>query len=173
MPLLLKLLLGVVIGALLGFLYYKVVGCPTGACPLTKTPLRSTIYGAFLGLMVAMAGSSTATNSPSDITPILEKITAEQAKAMIDSDDEIILLDVRTLGEYNDGHIVGARLLPDTEVAAKAETMLTDKTATILVYCRSGRRSALAAQALHDLGYTTVYDFGGINSWSYDAYIVL
>ncbi len=53
MPSILKLLLGTVIGAIIGFLYYKVVGCPTGSCPITKSPLRSTIYGAFLGLMLA------------------------------------------------------------------------------------------------------------------------
>ncbi len=53
MPSILKLLVGTVIGAIGGFIYYKLVGCPTGACPLTKTPLRSTIYGAVLGLMVA------------------------------------------------------------------------------------------------------------------------
>ena len=53
MSFVLKLLLGAVIGAVAGFIYYKIVGCPTGACPITKSPLRSTIYGAVLGLMVA------------------------------------------------------------------------------------------------------------------------
>lgn len=87
---------------------------------------------------------------------------------MMDKDANVVILDVRTLDEYNEGHIDKAILIPDTEIKDQAETTLTDKSATILVYCRSGRRSALASATLVELGYTNVYDFGGIIDWTYE-----
>lgn len=96
------------------------------------------------------------------------KITTKEAKEMIDKDSSITILDVRTEEEYNTGHIEGAILIPDTEILDKAEELLPDKSATTLVYCRSGRRSALAAADLVELGYSNVYDFGGIIDWEYD-----
>lgn len=96
-------------------------------------------------------------------------ITAKEAKEMMDQDSTITILDVRTEEEYNTGHIEGAIFIPDTEILEKAEETLTDKSATILVYCRSGRRSALAAADLVELGYTNVYDFGGIIDWKYNV----
>lgn len=78
------------------------------------------------------------------------------------------MLDVRSQEEFDEGHIEGAIVIPDTEIADRAETQLTDKEATILIYCRSGRRSKLAAQALADLGYTNIYEFGGIIDWPYE-----
>lgn len=107
-------------------------------------------------------------NNNVDNTSYNDKITAAQAKEMIDENSEIIILDVRTESEYNAGHIEGAILIPDYDIANKAESILTDKSAIILVYCRSGRRSALSAKALNKLGYTNVYDFGGISDWDYE-----
>ena len=92
-----------------------------------------------------------------------EITAAEAADMMVEG---VVILDVRTQAEYDEGHIPGAVLLPNDEVAARAGEVLPDKEQTILVYCRSGRRSALAAQALAELGYTAVYDFGGIQSWN-------
>ena len=100
---------------------------------------------------------------------ILEKISAAEAKEMIDSSTNLIILDVRTQDEYEEGHIEGAILIPDYEIKTKADEVLTDKNATILVYCRSGRRSALAAKTMSDLGYTSIYDFGGILDWPYEV----
>lgn len=96
-------------------------------------------------------------------------ITAEAAMAMMADTQNYVLLDVRTQEEYEQAHIAGALLLPYDEIAAGAEALLPDKDALILVYCRSGRRSAIAAQALSDLGYTQVYDFGGIVDWPYET----
>jgi phage shock protein E len=97
-----------------------------------------------------------------------KKITAEEAKIIIDEED-VIILDVRTQAEYDEGHIENAILLPDTEIEDKAEMVLTDKDAKILVYCRSGNRSATSAQTLIEMGYTNVYDFGGIIDWPYEV----
>ena len=94
-------------------------------------------------------------------------ISPEEAKALMDSEVGYIILDVRTEEEYAVGHIAGAILIPDYEIAEKAESMLTDKDQLILVYCRSGRRSKNAAATLVSLGYTNVKEFGGIIDWKY------
>ena len=96
-------------------------------------------------------------------------ITAEEAKQIIDTEEGYIILDVRTQEEYDQGHIPGAILIPDTEIKAKAEDVLTDKEQMILVYCRSGRRSKLAAESLVELGYTNIKEFGGIIDWPYEV----
>ena len=96
-------------------------------------------------------------------------ITAEEAKQIMDSEEGYIILDVRTQEEYNQGHIPGAILISHEEIAEKAEGVLTDKEQLILVYCRSGRRSKIAAEALVELGYTNIKEFGGIIDWPYET----
>ena len=96
-------------------------------------------------------------------------ITAEEAKQIMDTEEDYIILDVRTQEEYDQGHIPGAILIPNTEITAQAEEVLTDKDQLILVYCRSGRRSKLAAETLAQLGYTNVKEFGGIIDWPYET----
>ena len=95
-------------------------------------------------------------------------ITAEEAKQIMDSEEGYIILDVRTQEEYDQGHIPGAILIPDTEVEVTAEEVLTDKDQLLLVYCRSGRRSKLASEILVELGYTNIKEFGGIIDWPYE-----
>ena len=95
-------------------------------------------------------------------------ITAEEAKQIIDTKEGYIILDVRTQEEYDQGHIPGAVLISHEEIAEKAEEVLTDKDQLILVYCRSGRRSKIAAEALVELGYTNIKEFGGIIDWPYE-----
>lgn len=96
-----------------------------------------------------------------------EQITTEQAKNIMDSETDYIILDVRTEEEFADGHIENATLIPYDEIADRAETELPDKDQLILVYCRSGNRSKKASQTLADLGYTNVKEFGGIIDWKY------
>ena len=96
-------------------------------------------------------------------------ITAQEAKVLMDTEKDYIILDVRTQQEYDQGHIPGAILIPDTEIEDRAEGELTDKDQLILVYCRSGRRSKLAAQSLVELGYTNIREFGGIIDWPYEV----
>lgn len=96
------------------------------------------------------------------------KITSKKAKEMIDGGD-VVILDVRTESEFAEAHIAGAILLPDYDIEALSPEVLTDKSETILVYCRSGRRSEVAAKALIEMGYTNVYDFGGIIDWPYET----
>ena len=96
-------------------------------------------------------------------------ITAEQAKEIMDSEGNYIILDTRTQEEYAESRIPGAILIPHDQVKEKAESMLTDKSQLILVYCRSGRRSKLAAEDLVKLGYTNIKEFGGIIDWPYEV----
>ena len=98
-----------------------------------------------------------------------QQITQEEAKAMMDS-QEVIILDVREQDEYDSGHIPGAVLLPvGTIDDTTAAQVIPEKDSTVLVYCRSGNRSKTASAALADLGYTNIYEFGGINPWPYDT----
>ena len=106
-----------------------------------------------------------------NVTVPYKDITPEQAKQFIDAGGAVIL-DVRQPDEYATGHIRGAVLLPVGEIEAQAATVLPDKNTKILVYCRSGNRSAVAAAALQTLGYTDVNDFGGIIDWPYSDYVV-
>ena len=98
-----------------------------------------------------------------------EQITAEEAKKIMDSGEEHIILDTREQEEFDEGHIPNAILIPYTEIDTMAEGILTDKDAQILVYCRSGRRSKIAAESLAKLGYTNVKEFGGIIDWQYEV----
>ena len=93
------------------------------------------------------------------------QITPQEAKEIMDTEEGYVILDVRSQSEYDEKHIPGAILIPDTEIEAKAEDILTEKDQLILVYCRSGNRSKQASEKLVQLGYTNIVEFGGINSW--------
>ena len=97
-----------------------------------------------------------------------DQISGAEAKALMDSESGYIIIDARTQEEYDQGHIPGAILIPEYEIADRAEKELPDKDQLILVYCRSGRRSKIAAEELVKLGYTNVKEFGGIIDWEYD-----
>lgn len=96
-------------------------------------------------------------------------ITAQEAKDLMDSETGYLILDVRTQDEYEEGHIMGAVLIPDYEIAERAEKELPDKEQLILVYCRSGRRSKGASAELASMGYKNVREFGGIIDWPFDV----
>ena len=99
-----------------------------------------------------------------------QQITAEEAKSMMEEQPDAVILDVREQDEYDAGHIPGAVLLSvgtiDEETAASA---IPEKDTVVLVYCRSGNRSKTASQSLVDLGYTRIYEFGGIKDWPYEV----
>lgn len=120
-----------------------------------------------LGLLLLLTACSSPTKNNQEM--IFLNITAEEARKLMDSEKDRIILDVRSREEYDQGHIPGAILIPDTEIEAKAADLLPDKDQLILVYCRSGRRSKLAAQSLADLGYTNIREFGGILDWPYEV----
>ena len=97
-----------------------------------------------------------------------DQISGAEAKALMDSESGYIIIDARTQEEYDQGHIPGAIMIPEYEIVDRAEKELPDKDQLILVYCRSGRRSKIAAEELVKLGYTNVKEFGGIIDWEYE-----
>ena len=100
--------------------------------------------------------------------PTYQQITAKEAKEIMDTEQDYVIIDARTQEEFDNGHIEGAIMIPEYEIANRAEKELPDKDALILVYCRSGRRSKIASEELIKLGYTNVKEFGGIIDWPYE-----
>ena len=98
-----------------------------------------------------------------------EQITAQEAKAIMETEKDYVIVDARTSEEFNEGHIENAILIPEYEIRERAEKELPQKDALILVYCRSGRRSKIASEELVRLGYTNVKEFGGIIDWPYEV----
>ena len=110
------------------------------------------------------------TSGKDDNAPLTyEQISAKEAKEIMDTEKDYIIIDARTEAEFAEGHIKGAILIPEYEIAQRAEKELPDKNALILVYCRSGRRSKIASEELVGLGYTNVKEFGGIIDWPYEV----
>ena len=124
---------------------------------------------ASLALLSGCTLSKTKKDTPEDMTgkAAYHKISAEEAYEMMVS-QEVVVVDVRTREEYDSGHIENAVLVPNEGIGSEMPEALPDKEATLLVSCRSGRRSKDAAQKLLELGYQSVYDFGGVIDWPYE-----
>ena len=108
----------------------------------------------------------TTNTAESNNTESYHQISQEEAKAMMEADDGHVIVDVRTQDEFDEGHIPGAICIPNESIGDKQPAELPDLDQIILVYCRSGRRSKEASQKLADIGYTRVYEFGGIVDWT-------
>ena len=121
--------------------------------------LMLTISLLLFGLTACQGGENNST---------YEQITQQQAKTIMDTEKDYIIIDARTDEEFAEGHIEGAIVIPEYEISFRAEKELPDKNALILVYCRSGRRSKIASEELVKLGYTNVKEFGGIIDWPYE-----
>ena len=125
-------------------------------------------------VLLTACGQNREETKPTEETPntqeaVYMNITAQEAKEIMDREEGYVILDTRAQEEYDEGHIPGAILIPHDEILQKAESLLTDKDQLILVYCRSGRRSKLAAEDLQKLGYTNIKEFGGIIDWPYEV----
>ena len=118
--------------------------------------MRKTSVIVLLALMILSACSSSS----------YHKISASKAKSMME-EGNVVVVDVRTQAEYDEGHIEGAILIPNESIGSTQPSALPDKEAVILIYCRSGNRSKQAADKLVAMGYTKIYDFGGIIDWTY------
>ena len=121
-----------------------------------------------LCILVCLLLTACAASSPDTPQEVYLNISPEEAKVLMDTQEDYVILDVRTQEEFDAGHIPGAILIPNTEIADRAEQELPDKDQLLLVYCRSGNRSKQASQILVELGYTNIREFGGINDWPYE-----
>ena len=127
------------------------------------------IKGLIIMLLISLSlFGLTACDGENGKSSTYEQITAEQAKTIMDTEKDYIIIDARTEEEFAEGHIEDAILIPEYEIAERAEKELPDKEQLILVYCRSGNRSKTASEALEKLGYTRIREFGGINDWPYE-----
>ena len=120
-------------------------------------------------LLAALLPTAAACEAAQENNLGYEQISGAEAKALMDTEAGYVIIDARTEEEFAEGHIPGAVLIPEYKISEKAEDMLPDKDTLILVYCRSGRRSKLAAEELVKLGYTSVKEFGGIIYWEYET----
>ena len=119
----------------------------------------------FLVTLLLLAGCAAPTQEASGY----RQISMEEAIAIMEEESGYIILDVRTAEEFREKHIPGAVNIANEQIGNEQIPQLPDKDQLILVYCRSGRRSKLAAQDLADLGYTNVKEFGGIIDWPYET----
>ena len=115
---------------------------------------------------VASGGDSASARGETSVAATYTQIDQDVAKQMMAVDDGHVIVDVRRQDEYDAGHIPGAILIPNESISTERPDALPDLDQVILVYCRTGRRSKEAAQKLADMGYTKVYEFGGISTWT-------
>jgi rhodanese-related sulfurtransferase len=108
-------------------------------------------------------------NSEKPTKATSQKLDQGTAQENLEANEDILLIDVRTPEEFEEKHIPNSILLPDYDIDKLAPEMLPDKDAQIYLYCRSGARSSAAAAKLADMGYTQVYDIGGIIDWKYET----
>ena len=127
------------------------------------------LFWIVLALMLLTACGQTKEEIDATQGAVYVNITAQEAKEVMDTQEGYVILDVREQDEYDESHIPGAILIPYEQIPEKAESILTDKDQLILVYCRSGRRSKIAAESLVELGYTNIKEFGGIIDWPYEV----
>ena len=128
------------------------------------------VKGLIIMLLISLSlFGMTACDGENNITSTYEQITAEQAKTIMDTEKDYVIIDARTEEEFAEGHIENAILIPEYEIKDRAQKELSDKEQLILVYCRSGRRSKIASEELVKLGYTNVKEFGGIIDWPYEV----
>jgi len=134
-----------------------------------RTTMRVWLLGIFLLVLFVSAGCSTdpkETTKTSVEENTYRQISMKEAEEMMVIENNYVILDVRTLQEYNEGHIPGAICIPNETIGSEEIPQLPDKDQLILVYCRSGNRSKQASQKLVQLGYTNVVEFGGILDWT-------
>ena len=135
------------------------VGCSSTANKVESTKVESTVSSES---QKDTAKKSDAAKKEGGYT----HIDMETAKQMMANDDGHVIVDVRSQEEYNEGHIPGAIVIPNESIGTEQPKELPDLDQVILVYCRSGNRSRQASQKLADMGYTNVYEFGGIKDWT-------
>ncbi len=138
-------------------------GCSLAEEADPEPPVRSDT-----GAASSVPDASSEEESSVPMKPV-QRIDMRTAKANLDADEAIVLLDVRTKTEYDDRHIPGSVLVPLNELYKKASGAIPKKDSTVYVYCRSGRRSYAAAEVLMELGYENVYDMGGLDDWPFET----
>lgn len=118
-----------------------------------------------IGIFLKNRNSSAEENKITTEEPNIQYVSMNDIEKIMNENENYIILDVRTLEEYNDGHIPGAICIPNETIDENVVSKLPDKEQLILIYCRSGNRSKQATKKLKDLGYLNLIEFGGIIDW--------
>ena len=131
---------------------------------------KATIICLLSAAVLCGCGGNTEKTEVTEVMPEEKEITyteisMSKAMEMMESEENYIILDVRTEEEFKQGHIPEAVCIPNEVIEQQAEAELPDKEQLLLVYCRSGNRSKQASKKLAALGYSNVYEFGGIKDW--------
>lgn len=166
--------IGIITGAVAGFLYWKFVGCTSGTCPITSNKYISIAYGALLGTLLfsTFAGATTKNNIlrnffKSDTTASYSILSEEEMLTMTE-DSNYIVIDVRTPSEWESGYISGTDMFIDyTSAEFEEEVLKLDTSKNYILYCRSGNRSGKASEIMFKNGFTNLYHLsGGIKNWN-------
>lgn len=168
--------IGILIGGVAGFLYWKFVGCESGACPITSNKFISVGYGALLGslLFSTIAGASTKKSffglfTGKDSISNYKNISIDEMMTLTNdlTDSNFVLVDVRTPGEINNGYISGTDFFIDFSGGSFTDEIeKLDTAKTYIIYCRSGNRSAKTCEIMSSKGFKNLYNLsGGINKW--------
>lgn len=166
-----KMILGTVAGAIAGYVYYRLVGCVTGTCPLTSNPYISTLYGAVMGML--LTGTPWTGGLTGGRPAGFQRLDVAQAVQLAKQPGTFIL-DVRTPEEYAEGRLAGSVLLPVTDLSLRRGDLPKDKKTPVLVYCAVGPRSEAAGRFLTEQGYTAVHELrGGITAWQAEGQAVV
>ena len=137
----------------------------------TKNTLLTKVLALVLCLCVLCTGCAS-DNSNANEEPLYSSITMEDAAILLESENDYLLLDVRTEQEYFSGHIPGAMCIPNEEIDETVIDALPDQEQVIFVYCRSGNRSKQAAEKLVNLGYTNIVEIGGVTDWPGELIVI-
>lgn len=124
--------------------------------------------GLFIGLVIILAAVFIYYGGMSK-TPAKGSVSPSEVKQKLDNKEDVVIIDVRTEEEYRTGHLPGSILIPVDRLSKNITNKVPDKDEEIIVYCRSGNRSRTAWKTLTQMGYTNVYDMGGINKWPYSV----
>ncbi len=130
--------------------------------------MKKSIFLLLTAILLLLSGCSSGGQvmDGGDMINSYTQISQEAAKEMMTQDNGHIIVDVRRQDEYDAGHIPGAILIPNESIGTEHPKELPDPDQIILIYCRSGNRSKQAAEKLFDMGYTNIYEFGGIIDWT-------
>ena len=137
----------------------------------TKNEIMKNLFIAVICICMLCAGC-VADNSNAKEEPLYSSITMEDAAVLLESENDYLLLDVRTEQEYFSGHIPGAVCIPNEDIDENVAEALPDQEQVIFVYCRSGNRSKQAAEKLANLGYTNIVEIGGVKDWPGELIVI-
>lgn len=161
------LIIGAIVGAIAGFLYWKYVGCASGTCAITSSKMMSSLYGAVLGGLLFSYFNVNQFFSSANAGNDVQNVSQNNVANLL-ATKEYQLIDVRTTGEVSEGYIKNTKHFFNVSSGDFEQKIATlDKTKKYLVYCRSGARSQRASKKMIAAGFQNIYNLeGGISSYS-------